>query len=239
MKSIRANQPWRGELWLGTDFALFKGLTGHASPHRHYAHQCLSVLLAGKPGPWQWTESMQAHAVEVSDAEVLAVYAEPSSFEIASLRAIAEADHGSLAALARTVQSIRRQPLPERLQAVLRQMDDHLLEKLSAAELARHVHTSVSHLQRLFDSQLGVSIRRMVLWRRLRLALMLAMQGSSLTEAAHAAGFADSAHLSRTLRSMFGISGRQNLRHLHLRLLPAHHPGGTAGVDPGACLPGA
>nr|WP_314871969.1 AraC family transcriptional regulator [uncultured Pseudomonas sp.] len=239
MKAISANQPWRGELWLGTDFALFKGLTGHASPHQHYAHQCLSVLQAGEPGPWQWTESMQAHAVEVTDAEVLAVYAEPSSFDIASLHAIAAADYSSLAALAQTVQSIRRQPLPERLQAVLRQIDDHLLEKLSAAELASNVHTSVSHLQRLFDRQLGVSIRRMVLWRRLRLALRLAMQGSSLTEAAHAAGFADSAHLSRTLRSMFGISGRQTLRHLHLRLLPAHPPGGTAGVAPGACLPGA
>lgn len=32
------------------------------------------------------------------------------------------------------------------------------------------------------------------------------MRGSSLTEAAHVAGFADSAHLSRTFRSMFGIA---------------------------------
>jgi len=32
------------------------------------------------------------------------------------------------------------------------------------------------------------------------------MRGSSLTEAAHAAGSADSAHLSRTLRSMLGIA---------------------------------
>jgi AraC-like DNA-binding protein len=30
--------------------------------------------------------------------------------------------------------------------------------------------------------------------------------GASLTEAAHAAGFSDSAHLSRTFRRMFGVS---------------------------------
>lgn len=30
--------------------------------------------------------------------------------------------------------------------------------------------------------------------------------GSSLTEAAHAAGFADSAHFSRTFRRMFGVA---------------------------------
>jgi AraC family transcriptional regulator len=31
------------------------------------------------------------------------------------------------------------------------------------------------------------------------------MQGASLAEAAHASGFADSAHLARTSRRMFGI----------------------------------
>ena len=32
------------------------------------------------------------------------------------------------------------------------------------------------------------------------------MRGASLTEAAHLAGFADSAHLSRTFRAMFGVA---------------------------------
>lgn len=31
------------------------------------------------------------------------------------------------------------------------------------------------------------------------------MQGETLADAAHAAGFADSAHLSRTARTMFGL----------------------------------
>lgn len=32
------------------------------------------------------------------------------------------------------------------------------------------------------------------------------MRGAGLTEAAHRAGFADSAHLSRTFRAMFGVA---------------------------------
>ena len=37
-------------------------------------------------------------------------------------------------------------------------------------------------------------------------ALELFVEGASLTDAAHGAGFADSAHLSRTFRRMFGIN---------------------------------
>ena len=54
------------------------------------------------------------------------------------------------------------------------------------------------------------------LWCRLRAAAEIAMRGSSLTEAAHAAGFADSAHLSRTFRSMFGIAPSFLFRRGHL-----------------------
>lgn len=37
-------------------------------------------------------------------------------------------------------------------------------------------------------------------------AVELFVGGVSLTEAAHGAGFSDSAHLSRTFRRMFGVS---------------------------------
>ncbi|MDQ7987377.1 AraC family transcriptional regulator [Pseudomonas sp. G34] len=214
------------------DYALFKGLSGHATQHRHYAHQCISVLQVDQAGSWRWIESMQAHEADMPGAVVLAVYAEPLSFSLCSLHALAEVASALLPGLAKAMQAIARQPIPERLQAALLRMDEQLQGKVSAADLACNVHTSQSHLQRLFDSRLGLSIRRMVLWRRLRLALRLAIQGHSLTEAAHASGFADSAHLSRTLRGMFGISGRQNLRHLSLRLLPLAHPDGVAEVDP-------
>jgi AraC-like DNA-binding protein len=112
-----------------------------------------------------------------------------------------------------------RLPLDARVRRALDAVDEQLVERVSARDLARRVSLSLSQLERLFAEQVGLSVRRLVRWRRLRLALVLALDGASLTEAAHAAGFADSAHLSRTVRELFGIRADRSLRHLQLRLL--------------------
>lgn len=77
---------------------------------------------------------------------------------------------------------------------------------VTLAALAEAVHRSPSRLAHRFREATGVPLRRYVLWCRLRAAAEAAMRGSSLTEAAHVAGFTDSAHLSRTFRSTFGIA---------------------------------
>ncbi len=77
---------------------------------------------------------------------------------------------------------------------------------VTLAALAAAVHRSPSRLAHRFRAATGLPLRRYVLWRRLRAAVETAMRGASLTEAAHAAGFADSAHLSRTFRATFGIA---------------------------------
>jgi AraC-like DNA-binding protein len=61
------------------------------------------------------------------------------------------------------------------------------------------------HLQALFARDVGVSIRSYRLWRRL-LAAIAAFMAADATRAAHAAGFADLAHFSRTCRRMLGYS---------------------------------
>jgi AraC-like DNA-binding protein len=48
-------------------------------------------------------------------------------------------------------------------------------------------------------------LRTYLLWRRLLHVWTLTMQGETLSRAAHSAGFADSAHLTRTARTMFGL----------------------------------
>lgn len=71
---------------------------------------------------------------------------------------------------------------------------------------SKAVHLSPSRLAHRFREVTGVPLRRYVLWCRLRRAADAAMRGSSLTDAAYLAGFADSAHLTRTFRAMFGIA---------------------------------
>jgi AraC family transcriptional regulator len=73
----------------------------------------------------------------------------------------------------------------------------------SAAEAAA---LSPSRLRHLFMQETGTGFRVYVLWLRLNAAIQAAQAGRNWTEAAHEAGFADSAHLTRTFKRMFGIN---------------------------------
>lgn len=77
---------------------------------------------------------------------------------------------------------------------------------VSLADAAAHVGLSNGRARHLFVEHTGLPFRTYLLWLRLMRAVELFSAGSSLTEAAHAAGFSDSSHLSRTFRRMFGIA---------------------------------
>lgn len=64
---------------------------------------------------------------------------------------------------------------------------------------------SPSRFSHLFVEEIGLPFRTYLLWRRLTVAVDNMAAGAPLTEAAHAAGFADSAHFSRTFLRMFGL----------------------------------
>jgi len=83
----------------------------------------------------------------------------------------------------------------------------------SLEALAEKVHLSPSRFAHIFKRVVGVPVRRYVLWMKMRRALELAITGDSLTTAALSAGFADSAHLSRTVRAMMGIAPEYLFRH--------------------------
>ena len=81
--------------------------------------------------------------------------------------------------------------------------------------LATHVHLSVGRFRHLFRSEMGISVQSYLRWRRLYAALRATAQGASLTEAAHVAGFADSAHLTRVFRATFGLPPSHILKNSH------------------------
>ena len=96
--------------------------------------------------------------------------------------------------------------LDARLQRVLDWVDWNLIKDIRQSEAAAVAGVSESWLSHRFGVDIGIPLRRYILWRRLRTAIQAAMSGNTLTEAAHKAGFSDSAHLTRTFRESFGVA---------------------------------
>ncbi len=102
------------------------------------------------------------------------------------------------------------EPLPTsvdpRISRAIEFIRARLNKPVPLAEAAAAAHLSPSHFRHLFVAQTGMSFRAYLLWARVESAVGAAMGGLSWTVAAQNWGFADSAHLSRTCRRMFGIA---------------------------------
>ena len=96
--------------------------------------------------------------------------------------------------------------LDARIAVVISWVAARLDQALSLRDVAALGGLSQSRFRHLFVEQTGLPFRTYMLWLRPERAVELFAGGASLTEAAHGAGFADSSHLSRTFRKMFGIS---------------------------------
>lgn len=99
--------------------------------------------------------------------------------------------------------------------------------RIALASLAQRVGLSASRMAHLFRAEVGLPVRRYLLWLRLADAVDEIARGASLTDAAHDAGFSDSAHLTRTFRRMFGItpSGLRFVRFTRVARLLGGPPG--------------
>lgn len=93
-----------------------------------------------------------------------------------------------------------------RIAKVLERIRDSPGGELSLAQAAAASHLSPSRFRHLFVEQTGISFRAYLLWARVGYAVARGMAGGSWTQASQQAGFADSAHLSRTCRRMFGVA---------------------------------
>lgn len=93
----------------------------------------------------------------------------------------------------------------ERVQRIIAHAVAHLDEPLTLEGAAQGIYLSASRLRHLFVEQTGLAFRTYLLWLRLVRAVQLYSEGRSLTECAHAAGFADSPHFSRVFKRTFGL----------------------------------
>jgi AraC-like DNA-binding protein len=98
-----------------------------------------------------------------------------------------------------------REPSDPRVLAAIDCIRKRLDDVPPLDEIAATANLSPSRFRHLFVEQTGMPMRTYVLWRRVLRVWELLMRGETLSTAAHAAGFADSAHLSRTARTMFGL----------------------------------
>ncbi len=109
-------------------------------------------------------------------------------------------------AILNTLQSAEPPKMPDhRVLAMIDYAKQNLDDRVSLPAAAGRVGLSPSRARHLFVAQTGLPFKTYALWLRIERAVALYAAGSSLTEAAHEGGFADSAHFSRTFKRTFGI----------------------------------
>jgi AraC-like DNA-binding protein len=101
-----------------------------------------------------------------------------------------------------------RRPIHPRVRKVLSLLRDGRFEDEASLEvLAEAVGLSPSRLMHVFTESIGIPLRPYLSWLRLQRAAAAIVSGKvSLTEAAHAAGFADAAHMSRSFKRALGVA---------------------------------
>jgi AraC-like DNA-binding protein len=97
-------------------------------------------------------------------------------------------------------------PIDPRIEKALSLIERSQHQKISSKTIAQQIYLSESRFIHLFSEQMGIPLRRYLLWLRLIQGIKVALEGVSLTSAAHEVGFADSAHFSRTFKETFGLT---------------------------------
>ena len=153
------------------------------------------------------------HAVLEIDADCGGVaYLDPRRYGFADVERLAWRLRGFIPG-----QDDLRDAFSDALAAPRRRVDPRLLRALTALEqgatveqAAAAVALSDSRLTHLMTETLGAPPRVWRAWLKLRQAIGATMMGAmNLTQAAHVAGFADSAHLTRTCKQLTGVRPAQ------------------------------
>ena len=110
-----------------------------------------------------------------------------------------------------------------REQALAEWLSAKLDQPLRACDAAQVLGLSEGRFLHWFTQVHGLPFRPYVRWLRLQKALRCLAEGATLTAAAYASGFSDSAHLSRSFAASFGIAPR-GLQRVKIRLSKSAGP---------------
>ena len=92
---------------------------------------------------------------------------------------------------------------------VLRYINENYSEELSLDLLAERFFVSKYHLSHAFRREVGVSVYRYIMLKRLLAAKELLLSGMSSGEVAYACGFGDYAGFWRAFKTEYGISPKE------------------------------
>lgn len=220
---------WPGQLTITEDGARWRGRVGDNRPHRHLAAQAVfaDTPVTVRDGQGRvWTgrclliDPLVRHTLE-AEGVVELVFLEPTRTravlaplmeDLAPRLREARIIEAETPALQFWRASLAEQAAPRRraspaLLASLATIDAALEGgTVRLAAVAAEAGLSADRYRHAFAEAFGISFRSHLLWRRMARAVGRISGGQEITAAAHAAGFADSAHLARTMRACFGIS---------------------------------
>ena len=220
--------PW---LCIGCGWAAYLGPVQQNRPHSH--HMVQMVWSSAAP-VWMTSPSGDAqapgHVVAAgalhhlrADGPLCLLFLDPdldaakswNRYAAGGVRTLADGQVQQLGAAfsswnAAGAQQISASPtLDDCRRALITWLGERLPEPLRARDAAAAVGLSEGHFLHWFSQVHGLAFRPYVRWLRVQHVLRSLAAGLNLTAAAHAAGFADSAHLSRTFVATFGIAPRQ------------------------------
>lgn len=221
---------WHGEFAFGDVWLAFRGASADNRFHSHAAVQFVAgaaITIADESGrelagPGWAIRSGVRHCLRPAPALMLVLADAQSHLARGILGELAPEPIAPLppALVAELTESLHIRDLMVRLQQRLPGADAPIDSRLAAA--LRHLERqtagdavaaasaasglSASRLRALSRAQFGVPFGKLVLWKKVRLACLAMARGASLVDAGFDAGFADQAHLTRTMADVIGLT---------------------------------
>lgn len=98
--------------------------------------------------------------------------------------------------------------LSQLVQNALRYIADHLSENMTVESIASALYVSKYYLSHAFTREIGVSVYRYIMMRRLLMARQMLLSGESAGQVCRSCGFSDYTSFYRAFKSEYGISPR-------------------------------